>query len=206
MKSQTQNAHPLSKIQRVFRHGLYQTMRSLNEPSQGPSEVLKHMRHMNQKQANRHSRGQYRGVRRPHHDGTLVQRPTVVLKPGHKRLWLTSRSSAHGDGSPVMESSKSTTAPRSNSRLLPSRGSAPSRSSCCFFLERSAVALWTKDSSDQSTSLVQSSNFSVSFPCLPRRTFGNSSYPKGCVSVSPTACISARQCPSSAPTSSESER
>ena len=195
-KSQTQNARPLSKIQRVSRHGRYQTMKSLSEPSHGLNEVTKHKRHMNQKQANRHSREQYRGVRRHHHDGTLDQRPMVVLKPGLKQPWLTSQSLAHGAGSPATESSRNTTAPRSNSRPLPSRGSALFRSSCCSSSELSAVALWTQASSDQSTSRVRSFNFSESSQCLHRRTSGNSSCPKDCVSVSPTVCISARQCPS----------
>jgi hypothetical protein len=205
-KSQSRNVRLLSKIQKVSQHGRYPTMRNLNESSHGPSEVLKPMLlHMSRNQANRHSREPYRDVRRLHHDGTLDQRLTAVGKPGHKQPWLTSQFLAPGAGSPAMESSKSITAPRSTSRPLLFRGLAPSRSSCCSSSARSAAALSTLASSDQSTSPDQSSNSSESSPCRHRRTSGNSSCRKGYVSVSPTACISAQQCLSSAPTSSGNE-
>lgn len=126
-------------------------------------------------------------------------------KPGLKQPWLTSRSSARGAGLPAMESFRNTTVRHSNSRPLQSHGSAPSRSSCCSSSERSAAALSTQASSGQSTSPVQSSNSSASSPCQPRRTFGNSSCHRAFASESPMVCISARQCPSSAPTSSANE-
>ena len=129
----------------------------------------------------------------------------VVLKPGHKQLWLTSQSSAHGAGSPAMEYSRSTTVPHSISRPLPSHGSAPSRSSYFSSSERSAAALSMQASSDQSTSPARFSSSSESSPCPLRRISGNSFCRKDFVSVSPTACISVRQCPSSAHTLSESE-